>query len=122
MDEAIGSRLVEAIAAQDESAIAACFAPDAELRALVPRGLRERSGAQVPELVASWFADATELDLLASSVDRVEDRLHVAYRFHAVEEGLSYLVEQQLFCTLADGKIAHADLLCSGFRPRGDGE
>src|SRR5262249_58544224 len=41
----VGAKLVEAIAARDEAAVAACFAPAVELRALVPRGLRERSGA-----------------------------------------------------------------------------
>jgi hypothetical protein len=35
-----------------------------------------------------------------------------------VEEGEPYVVQQELFCTLDDGKIAAADLLCSGFLPR----
>ena len=42
---ALRTRLVRAIAEQDESALAGCFAPDVELRALTPRGLRERAGA-----------------------------------------------------------------------------
>jgi hypothetical protein len=29
-----------------------------------------------------------------------------------------YVVQQELFCTLDDGKIAVADLLCSGFLQR----
>jgi hypothetical protein len=36
-----------------------------------------------------------------------------------VEERQPYVVQQELFCTLDDGKIAAADLLCSGFLPRG---
>jgi hypothetical protein len=44
--------------------------------------------------------------------------VHVSYRFEGVEEGEPYLVDQQLYCTVADGKVARADLLCSGFRPR----
>jgi ketosteroid isomerase-like protein len=43
--------------------------------------------------------------------------VHIAYRFAGVEEGEPYVVEQQLYCTVADGKITRADLLCSGFRP-----
>jgi hypothetical protein len=35
----------------------------------------------------------------------------------ALEEGEAYLVEQHLFCTVGEGKIMRADLLCSGFRP-----
>jgi hypothetical protein len=62
--------------------------------------------------------DSTELHLLDARTDEVADRVHVSYRFEGVEEGEPYLVEQQLYCTVADGKVARADLLCSGFRPR----
>src|SRR5438876_12172381 len=94
----LGRQLVDAIAAQDVAAIAECFAPDTAFRALIPPGLRERSGAvQTAELIAAWFGDSTDLVLVASDVDEVEDRLHVAYRFEGVEEGQPYLVEQHLY-------------------------
>jgi GNAT superfamily N-acetyltransferase len=116
---AIGTQLVEAIGARDASAVAACFRPGAAIRALIPPGLREGSGAdEVAALVVGWFADSTELELVDSRAEEVGDRLHVAYRFEGVEEGDSYIVEQHLFCTLVDGAIEAADLLCSGFRPR----
>src|SRR5262245_36399921 len=98
-------RLVEAIAARDADAIATCFTADAELHALVPKGIRERTGAvEVAALIASWFADSTALELVASTVERVGDRLHVAYRFEVVEGGEPYVVEQQLYATLGDGR------------------
>ena len=113
-------RFVEAVAVQDESAIAACFTRGVVFRALVPPGLRERTGAEeAAALVAGWFADSTELDLVESRTEEVGDRLHVAYRFEGVEDGEPYVVEQHLYCMLADGVIERADLLCSGFRPRG---
>jgi ketosteroid isomerase-like protein len=113
-----GTRLVRAIAEQDEAALTECFAPDAEFRALTPPGLRERSGAvETASLIAGWFGDSTELQLLESSSEEVGDRVHVSYRFKGVEEGKPYVVEQQLYCTVADDKITRADLLCSGFRP-----
>ena len=115
----IGTRLTNAIAAQDESAIAACFAPDVAFRALVPPGLRERTGAaDAAALVAGWFADSTELDLVDSATEEVGDRVHVAYRFEGVEDGKPYVVEQHLNCVLVGDAIESADLLCSGFRPR----
>ena len=118
MAATLGTRLVRAIAEQDEPALAECFALDAELRALTPQGLRERVGAsEVASLISRWFGDSTELHLLDSRSEEVADRVHVSYRFRGVEEGESYLVEQQLYCTVADGKVARADLLCSGFRP-----
>jgi hypothetical protein len=117
--QTVGTRLVEAIAAQDEAGIAACFAPAAAFRALTPPGLRERSGAlESAALIAAWFADSTELSLVDCRTDEVADRLHVAYRFEGVEEGEPYVVEQQLYAALANGVIERADLVCSGFRPR----
>lgn len=116
----VGEQLVRAIARQDPSAIADCFTPEAQFRALIPPGLREREEAnETAALIAAWFSDSTDLDLIESELDEVGDRLHLAYRFQGVEEGQPYVVEQHLFCTLKDDKIARADLLCSGFRPRG---
>jgi hypothetical protein len=112
-------RLVEAIASQDAATISTCFAADARFRALIPPGLRERTGApEVAALIAGWFADSTELELVDSEAEEVGDQLHVAYRFEGVEEGQSYIVEQHLYGTVRDEKIERADLLCSGFRPR----
>jgi ketosteroid isomerase-like protein len=115
-------RLVHAIVEQDQQALAECFAPNAELRALTPHGLRERAGAiEAASMISRWFGDSTELHLLDSRSDELADRMHVSYRFEGVEEGEPYLVEQHLYCTVADGKVARADLLCSGFRPRAGG-
>jgi hypothetical protein len=110
---------VRAIAEQNESALRECFAPGAEFRALTPHGLRERAGAvEVASLISRLFGDSTELHLVDSHSADVGDRLHVSYRFEGVEDGEPYLVEQQLYCTVVDGKVARADLLCSGFGPR----
>jgi SnoaL-like protein len=117
-ERSVGPRFVEAVAARDTSAIAACFARGVEFRALVPPGLRERTGAEdAAALVAGWFADSTKLELVESLAAEVGDRLHIAYRFEGVEDGGPYVVEHHLFCTLTGGVIERADLLCSGFRP-----
>ena len=119
MAETVGSRLVAAIAARDQDAIARCFAPDAELRALTPRGLRERTGRdEVAALVAGWFADSTTLAVVDSGEGQVADKLYLRYRVDGIEEGEPYVVEQHVYCVASDGEIERADLLCSGFRPR----
>jgi ketosteroid isomerase-like protein len=119
MSKTVGTRLVQAIASQNTAAISACFAADAQFRALITPGLRERAGApEVAALIAGWFADSTELELVDSEEKEVGDRVHVGYRFEGVEEGQSYIVEQHLYGTVRDGKIERADLVCSGFRPR----
>ena len=110
---------MEAVAAQDASAIASCFSPGVAFQALIPSGPRERTGAEeAAALVAGWFADSTELHLVESRTEEVSDRLHIAYRFEGVEDHEPYVVEQHLFCILAGGVIERAHLLCSGFRPR----
>jgi ketosteroid isomerase-like protein len=120
MGETVGARLVAAIASQDTAAISTCFAADAQFRALVTPGLRERTGApEVAALIGGWFADSTELELVHSGEKDVGGQVHVSYRFEGVEEGQQYVVEQHLYGTVRDGKIERADLLCSGFRPRG---
>jgi hypothetical protein len=114
----LGAQLIDAVAAQDEAALAECFASAAEFRALTPSGVRERSGAgETSALISQWFADSNELQLLGSDSAEVGDRLHISYRFAGVEDGEAYVVEQHLFCTTSNGKIVLADLLCSGFRP-----
>jgi ketosteroid isomerase-like protein len=121
MAKAVGVRLIEAIAAQDVAAIASCFTADAQFRALVPPGLRERTGREeTASLIVGWFADSTDFALVDSQSAEVGDRLHLAYRFEGVEDGQPYVVEQHLFCTVSEGKIEHADLLCSGFRRPAD--
>ena len=122
MARLIGARFVAAIAARNVSELAACFTADVEFRALIPPGLRERTGAEdAAALVAGWFADSTELNLVESRTEEVGDRIHIAYRFEGVEDEEPYVVEQHVFCSLADDVIDSAYLLCSGFRPR-DGD
>ena len=119
MPNELAEQLVAGIAAQDEAAIAACFAEDAQFRALNPPGLRERSGAaEVGALIARWYGDSTVLDHDETRTHQIGDRLRISYRFTGVENDEPYVVEQHLFCTVRDGKIEQADLLCSGFRPR----
>jgi len=114
----LAEQLVAGIAARDQTAIAACFAPDAPLRALTPPGLRERNGASAAgAMIAAWFGDSTVLELVETEADEVGDRLHIWYRFAGVEDGEAYIVEQHLFCTCWNERIERADLLCSGFRP-----
>jgi hypothetical protein len=116
----LGSELVNAVAAQDESALQACFAADVQFHALTPPGVRERTGAaETVALISAWFADSTELDLVDTHTEEVGDRLYISYRFHGVEEGEPYVVEHHLYYNLGDGVIERAELLCSGFGPRG---
>ena len=115
----LAKQLERAVSTQNEDALAECFSPDVEFRALVPPGLRERTGArEAASLFSQWLGDSTDLQLVDSSSQEVGDRVHISYRLAGVEEGEEYQVEHHLFCTFENGKIKRADLLCSGFQPR----
>jgi hypothetical protein len=119
LQRSISERLVDGISSQDPTAIASCFADNVQFRALTPNGLRERVGStETAALIAGWFGDSTELDLLDAGADEVSDRAHIWYRFAGVEDGEPYVVEQRLYCIASNGRIDRVDLVCSGFRPR----
>src|SRR2546423_248307 len=106
------ARLVAAVAAQDLDRLPGAFAPGVRFRALIPRGLREdATAADAAARLRSWFGDGDPLELVESEAEQVADKLHVRYRFRSFEEGRWHLVEQHLFCEVADdGRIASVDL------------
>ena len=63
-----------------------------------------------------WFAECTEFKLDTSRVGLVGERLGIFYRFHLQEHGDWLDIEQQLYCTLKDGRVEQLHLLCSGFQ------
>ncbi len=114
----LGSGLVAALAQRDFPRLANTLTPDVRMRALIPPGPVEVSGAEAAAAkFSSWFADAEELELIRSGSDTVADRLHVFYRLRVKKPGdLRKIVEQQLLCAFDDDRISALDLVCSGFR------
>ncbi len=117
--------LLEGLAAQDFAQLGSALAADARLRALLPPGLREWTGAQViADQFASWFGDTQDFDLVEATVGEVGGRLHLHWRLRLRAERLGtgwFTVEQQAYAdTDGGGRIAQLDLLCTGYRPEGD--
>jgi SnoaL-like protein len=114
-----GTALITALAQRDFPRLANTLTPDVRMRALIPPGPIEVSGAEAAAArFASWFADAEELELIRSGSDTVSDRLHVFYRLRVKKPGDSTkIVEQHLLCAFDDDRITALDLVCSGFRP-----
>lgn len=115
----LGAALVAALAERDFFRLAGTLAPDVRMRALIPPGPVELSGAEpAAARFASWFGESDGLELVHSGSDEVGDRLHVFYRLRVKRPGDSWkVIEQHLFCELDEGRIASLDLVCSGFRP-----
>ena len=120
---AVAGAFLEAFAARDLARIAGTLSEDAEMRALVPRGLKEFAG---PDLICgafrTWFVDVDAFDLLDADIGEVGARLHLRWRVRVrAAERLgpgSFLVEQQVYAdTDGSGRIARITLLCSGYCP-----
>ena len=117
--------LVEGLAAQDFAQLGDALAADACLRALLPSGLREWTGAEaIANRFAYWFGDTEDFELIEAAVGEVGGRLHLHWRLRLRAERLGsgwFTVEQQAYADTDDGgRIARLDLLCTGYRPEGD--
>jgi hypothetical protein len=111
--------VVAALTERDFGRLARTLAPEVRMRALIPSGCVELSGAEpAAARFASWFGEANGLELVRSGSDEVGDRLHVFYRLRVKRPGDPWkVIEQHLFCALNEGRITALDLVCSGFRP-----
>jgi hypothetical protein len=122
-DHAAGSFL-EGLAAQDFTQLGGALAADVRLRALLPPGPREWTGAEViAGQFSAWFGDTKDFELVETAVGEVGGRLHLRWRLRLRAERLGagwFTVEQQAYADTDDGgRIARLDLLCTGYRPEG---
>ncbi len=80
---------------------------------------RSVSLENIADLIAKyrlWFGECVNFKLETSRIERVGERLGIFYRFHLQEHDDWYDIEQQLYCTLKDGRVEQLYLLCSGFQ------
>jgi hypothetical protein len=115
----LGAMLVAALTERDFGRLAGTLALDVRMRALIPSGPVEVSGAEpAAARFAFWFGESNGLELVHSGSDEVGDRLHVFYQLRVKRPGDPWkVIEQHLFCALDEGRITALDLVCSGFRP-----
>ena len=122
---ALAGSFLEGLAAQDFAQLGDALAAGARLRALLPRGLREWTGAEViAGQFARWFGDTDDFELVEATVGEVGGRLHLHWRLRLQAQRLGagwFTVEQQAYADTGDGgRITRLDLLCTGYRPEGD--
>jgi hypothetical protein len=124
-ESARAGSFLEGLAAQDFAQLGCALAADACLRALLPSGLWEWTGAEaIADRFARWFGDTEDFELVEATVGEVGGRLHLHWRLRLRAERLGagwFTVEQQVYADTADGgRIVRLDLLCTGYRPEGD--
>jgi TusA-related sulfurtransferase len=111
-----GEAFVAALADRDYEKLETFLHPQLRFRALVPSGLKERSGsADAVVLMKSWFAEAQRLQLLEKEVYLVSSRVHLSYRFRELySDGETEVIEQDAVCDVHKGLIESMSILCSG--------
>jgi hypothetical protein len=122
---ALAGSFLEGLAAQDFARLGGALTADVRLRALLPPGFREWTGAQViADQFARWFGNTEDFELVDATVGEVGGRLHLRWRLRLQAERLGpgwFTVEQLAYADAADGgHIDRIDLLCTGYRPETD--
>jgi hypothetical protein len=124
-ESAPAGTFLDGLAAQDFARLGGALAADACLRALLPSGLREWTGADaIAHRFERWFGDTEDFELVEAAVGEIGGRLHLHWRLRLQAERLGpgwFTVEQHAYAdTDESGRIAGLDLLCTGYRPEGD--
>lgn len=107
----------DAVCARDFAALDAVLARDADMRALLPGGLREYSSAgEVVGAFQSWFDDGSRVSAEAFPVEAIGTRYRVGWRLRFEEDGApARVVVQTAVVDVDAGKVYGLDLLCTGF-------
>jgi hypothetical protein len=113
----VGERFLGALGRRDFEAVGACFAAEAQLRAIVPPGIREDEGAEaIAARFERWFGETGEL--VDSSTDAVQDILRLRYVVRESDPASGPTVfEQTAYAEVAGGVITKMRVACSGERP-----
>lgn len=124
MPNGIGERFAQAVADKDARALEALLTPDIDFRAMTPRRFWEATSAAavVHDIIfGKWFTVTDHIE--ASEVvgtSTIADCHRVGYRLRLTNSTGSFVVEQQAYFGVVDGRIGWLRIMCSGFRRRSD--
>ena len=114
----IGQAYLDALAERDFGRIEKLLHPHMRFRGLIPGAVREGTTAEEAlSWLRGWFGAADVFNLTQFSIDRIVDRLHIAYRVQLHDQDGWQEVAQHLYCIIQHEVITDMALLCSGFRP-----
>lgn len=114
----VAGRLLEAFSSRDYLAMAACVAPTAHMRGLVPSGSFEITGDDIVARFRSWFGGWSDFDVIDATIGSVGPRAYVRWRVRVIGETGPMVAEQHLFLTGSED-VESLDLMCSGFQREG---
>lgn len=120
MEDRPGTQFARALAAKDFERLVALCDPVLDFRGVTPRKFWEADDPQslVDNVLRVWFEDSDEIEALEKlETDAFADRERVGYRFRVRNPEGTFLIEQQLFISAPEGRIAWIRSVCSGYRP-----
>jgi len=116
----LGEQFARALARKDFDRAKALMHPEIDFRGLTPSRVWEASdpGSVISGVLREWFEDSDEIEALeALESDAFADCERVGYRFSVRNPDGRFLVEQQAYLSVRDGRIGWMRVVCSGFRP-----
>jgi ketosteroid isomerase-like protein len=116
----IGADFARAFVGKDADRVRDLLHPEVDFHALTPSRSWEASGpdAVLEVLFDNWLEDKDHVDALERvDGDMVVDRERVGYLFSVTNPDGRFLVEQQAYLSIRDGRIDWIRVVCSGFRP-----
>ena len=122
-DLELGRAYAQSLASKDFATIERLLHPNVTFRGLTPGKTRylwesHEATSVVTDILQLWFEKTDRIESLERlEVDRVGDRNRVAYRFSGSNPEGKFVVEQQAYYSVVDGKISWMSVVCSGFRP-----
>ena len=124
MRNEIGQLFAEALAKKDVPALLDVLDPEVDFRALTPGRFWEACSATAlvdDVLLGAWFEGDDHIEALEDvQLGSVADRDRVAYRLRVSNPEGVFLVEQQAYFGVENGRINWLRILCSGYRAIGD--
>ncbi len=94
--------------------------PEIEFRAVTPSRSwsADRSREVIDGILRQWLEDSDRVDeLVELETDSFADRERVGYRLRGHNPDGPFVVEQQAYLAVRDGRIGWMRVVCSGFRP-----
>ena len=113
-----GEEWIQAIINQDFNYLTAICHPDIKSTLLLPKRIAHlESATDLAKEVEDWFGEYDLIEKEQSRVAMVGEKLAIFYRLRCIESERADTIEQQLYCTVRDGRIEQLRLICSGFQP-----
>ena len=113
-----GEDWIQAIINQDFEHLTAICHLDIKSTLLLPKRIAHlESATDLAKEVEDWFGEYDLIQKEQSRVAMVGEKLAIFYRLICKENSGADIIEQQLYCTVRDGRIEQLRLICSGFQP-----